>query len=739
MEIRVKSHCLLSLFILLWLSGCSTQNEDVVNEQERLNHGMMVSKLDSIIADARQEPLKYFYANEFRLAYLDSLVQANPEVPQLEYRYAMEFQNSRELEKSIPILRELGTFMTDPVSQKMVNEALAISYLRLAEVNNCIENYTPSNCILPFDEEAVHQNKSYIRSSIIHIEKLFEEDPANYTYHWIYNIAHIANGSYPDSVQADFLIPGLQEAETLPEDLSVPFFKDIGMMSGAGDNRISGSSCVDDFNGNGHLDIFATSYGFGDRVVFYVNDGNGKFTDQATAAGLDGIMGGLNIECADINNSGFTDVLILRGAWLARHGEHPNSLLRNNGDGTFTDITIASGLYEAMPTQVAAFADLNHNGYLDLFIGNESSSPWQAVFTSDEESAERYPSAIFLNNGDETFLRYENLNGFELEGFVKGASWGDINRDGWPDLFVSLMGDHNKLFVHRGLDDDGLPVFDEISREAGVQQPQFSFPAWFFDYNNNGLDDLLVITYDVRAINRVGDEIAREKLGLPVQTEFSRLYENMGDETFRDVTEEAGLNKVMFGMGANFADLNNNGYPDIYIGTGAPDLASIIPNRLFLNHNGTGFHESTAYSGVGHLQKGHGVSMADFNGDGMIDIYAVLGGAVEGDYYHNALFENQVPSGNWLMLELEGVEANRQAIGAKIEAVLSEGGRTRRLYRTVSTGGSFGANNTRVHLGLGSSNNVNVESVRIMWPGSNTPQILSSPGLNTLLKIKQDS
>lgn len=695
----------------------------------------MIAILDSIVDEARINPLKYFYANEFRLAYLDSLVAANPDAPQLLYNYAIEFQNSKELEKSVPILLELAEYMTDPVSRRMTSEALAISYLRMAEVNNCFENYTPANCILPFDEQAIHQNKEYVQSAMVYLRYLLENHPGNYTYNWMYNIAHIANGTYPDSVDAAYLIPGMQDFEEIPDYLQAPMFGDVGMMKGVGDNRISGSSCVEDFTGNGHLDIFATSYGLTDQVVFYEGVGGGEFETRTFAAGLEGIMGGLNIECADINNSGFADILILRGAWLAHHGEHPNSLLRNNGDGTFTDITIQSGLFEMMPSQVAAFADINQNGYLDIFIGNESVSGWQGVFVQGDDQSKPFPSAIFLNNGDETFTRHETLNGFALDDFVKGASWGDINNNGLPDLYVSVMGGSNKLFANRGLDENGLPQFEEISRTAGVEQPQFSFPTWFFDYNNNGLDDILVITYDVRFIDNVADEVARERLGMDVRSEFSRLYRNMGDETFRDVTEEAGLNKVMFGMGANFGDLNNNGYPDIYIGNGAPDLASIVPNRLFINHNGERFYETTAYSGVGHLQKGHGVSFADFNGDGSLDIYAVLGGAVEGDFYHNALFENQSRFGNWIAFELEGTQSNRQAIGARIEVVINDEAGERSVFRTVSTGGSFGANNSRAHVGIGSAESV--ERVIIRWPGAEGEQIIDGPEINQLHKINQ--
>jgi hypothetical protein len=722
----------LCLMVIIHFTGCSVPDQQ---KMERENHERMIAILDSINLDAKNDPLKYFYANEFRLAFLDSLVEANPGIPQLEYRHAIEFQNSRELEKSIPILENLLEIMQDPVSQRMANEALAISYLRLAEVNNCIENYTPVNCILPFDEKAIHQNKQYVKSAIMHLETLLEDHTENYNYYWMYNIAHIANGTYPDEVLEPFLISGLQDMEEIPEDLNVPRLRDSGMMDGVGDNRISGSACVEDFNGNGHLDIFTTSYGFGDEVLFYESDGNGNFSDRTEETGLTGIMGGLNIECADLNNSGAIDILILRGAWLAQHGEHPNSLLRNNSDGTFTDITLSSGLFEMMPTQVAAFADINHNGYLDIFIGNESSSSWQGVFVESDEQSEPYPSAIFLNNGDETFTKHEMLNGFELDGFVKGASWGDINNNGFPDLYVSILGEPNKLFAHRGLDDDGLPVFEDITRSAGVEDPFFSFPVWFFDFNNNGLDDILAITYDVRAINDVAHEVAREKLGLPTQTEYSRLFKNLGDETFEDVTEQVGLNTVMFGMGANFGDLNNSGYPDFYIGTGAPDLASIVPNRMFLNRYGQEFIEATASTGTGHLQKGHGVSFADFDDSGSLDIYTVIGGAVEGDYYHNALFRNQSSHGNWLLLKLEGTTSNRQAIGTRIEVVVDEGEETRSVFRTLSTGGSFGANNSRVHVGLGDADAV--KEIIINWPGTDQTQVIENPEINRLHEIRQ--
>lgn len=730
-----KQSLLFSLifFILTLLVGCS--NESYINETT--NHNRMVADLDSIVAEAKANPLKYFHANEFRVAFLDSIVEANPQDARLRYYFAIENQNSEQIEQSIPILSDLVERLNNAGPRRMAREALAISYLRLAEINNCFENYTPTNCILPFDDDAIHKDKDYIQAALAELNLLLKKYPGDYTYHWMYNIAHIANNTYPDRLNPEYLIPGLQNKETLPGSLKAPLFRDVGMSKGIGDDRISGSACTEDFTGDGHLDIFTTSYGFGDDVIFYESDDAGGFIDKTQEAGLDGMMGGLNIVCADINNNGYPDILILRGAWLAGHGEHPNSLLRNNGDGTFTDITISSGLYEKSPTQVAAFTDINLDGYLDIFIGNESASEWQGFFVEGDEESPSYPSAIFINNGDETFTKHANWNGFVLDEFVKGASWGDINNDGQPDLYVSVMGGDNKLFVHRGLNETGQPTFEEIGQKAGVNLPEFSFPVWFFDYNNDGWDDIFATTYDVRSINRAADEVSRERLGLQTQSEYSRLFQNMGNETFRDITEEAGLHTVMFGMGANFGDLNNDGYLDMYIGTGAPSLSSIIPNRLFLNHKGQRFYESTAISGVGHLQKGHGVSIADFNEDGMLDIYMVLGGAVESDFYHNALFENQSNTGNWLTLKLEGTSTNRQAIGSRVELQIPSGDSTRNLYRTVSTGGSFGNNSTRLHFGLGDADRI--ESIKINWVGSDEPQIIKNPEINSFLNVRQEA
>ena len=157
---------------------------------------------------------------------------------------------------------------------------------------------------------------------------------------------------------------------------------------------------------------------------------------------------------------------------------------------------------------------------------------------------------------------------------------------------------------------------------------------------------------------------------------------------------------------------------DFYVGTGNPDLRSIVPNRMFRNVNGRRFEEVTLPGGFGHLQKGHATAFADLDRDGDEDVYMVLGGAYEGDRFTSVLFENPGWANNrWITLELEGRSANRSAIGARVDVVAAQAnGAARTVRRTVRTGGSFGAGSLQLHVGLGPA--AKVREVRIQWPDS---------------------
>ena len=404
---------------------------------------------------------------------------------------------------------------------------------------------------------------------------------------------------------------------------------------------------VDDFENNGLLDVVTSNWNLCEPMHYFHNNGNGTFTDQAAKAGLTDQTGGLNIIQTDYNNDGCTDILVLRGSWYPQNLAHRKSLLRNNCNGTFTDVTKESGLAKpATNTQAGVWADINNDGFLDLFVGNETG-----------------PSQLFLNKGDGTFEDISHSAGIDRTAFTKGVVAADYDNDGYVDFYVSNQNGANYLYHN-----NHNLTFTNIAKQAGVPGTGRGFAAWFFDYDNDGWPDLFVASFSLSI-----EETLQTYLGLPHKGGTLKLYRNLGNGAFRDVTKETGLDKVYMPMGANFGDVNNDGYPDIYLGTGSPSYASLVPNVLLLNKEGKYFVDVTASSGTGELHKGHGVAFADIDNDGDEDIITSIGGAQPGDSHAFRLFENPGNGNDWISLKLVGVKANRAAIGARIKVTVKNG------------------------------------------------------------------
>jgi hypothetical protein len=603
------------------------------------------------------------------------------------------------------LMREAGTLERGLTAEtKPLYDLAALAYLRLGEQENCLQNPSSSVCILPLDRSARHANQEGARGAIARYTEILRVFPEDRGSQWLLNLAYQAIGGFPDSVPRRYRIAALAAKPRT----AFPVFPNIAGDVGVAISGLAGGLNVEDFNGDGLLDVFTTSWGLNDPVHLYLADGRGRFSDHSDATGLEGIVGGLNTVHADYDNDGDVDVFVLRGAWLRQVGNHPNSLLRNRGDGSFEDVTFEAGIFSMHPTQTAAWADFNLDGHLDLFIGNESLI---------QEGGPSHPSELYLGNGRGGFTEVAERVGIRLNDFVKGVVWGDVNNDGLPDLYASVLFGRNRLYLNRGGSSPDAWRFEEVAHKAGVQLPIASFPVWFWDYDQDGWEDLLVLSYDLRT--PLNEAVAKEYLGLPNTVESSRLYRNQGDGTFEDRTAAAGLDgKVVYAMGSNFGDLDNDGWLDFYLGTGNPDLQAVIPNRMFKSIGGARFEEVTLPGGFGHIQKGHGVAFADFDRDGDQDVYIVLGGAFPGDRFASALFENPGWKGRaWVSLELEGRTANRSAIGARVEVDLAgPRGARRTVYRTVGTGGSFGAGPLRLQIGLGDA--TRITEVRIRWPDS---------------------
>lgn len=436
-------------------------------------------------------------------------------------------------------------------------------------------------------------------------------------------------------------------------------------------------------------------------------------------AGLAGLTGGLNIVHADYDNDGWLDALVLRGAWLGPAGRHPDSLLRNRGDGTFEDVTEAAGLLAFHPGQTAAWADVDLDGWVDVFVGHETTG------------LERHACRFLRNRGDGTFEDRTAESGLGIEGFVKAALWGDVDNDGLVDLFVSRLGQPNLLMRNRG---DG--TFEDVAEQAGVGEPIFSFPAFFFDFDNDGNLDLFVGGYASSYVQAGAQGVAAAYLGLPTDLTRPRLFRNRGDGSFEDVSREMGVDRPTLPMGCNFGDLDNDGYLDFYLGTGAPDLRAQIPNLMYRNVNGRRFVDVTAAGGFGHLQKGHGVAFGDVDADGDQDVFAVIGGAFSGDVSRNVLFENPGSEAHWIELRLEGTDSSRDALGARVRVDVQDVEGPRSIHRVVSSGGSFGAASLRLAIGLGTARQI--ERIEVRWPRGGR-QVFEDLPLDQALVLREGS
>ena len=687
------------LFIIVCFTSCSNNDKN--------SHKKMIDILSQKEVDI--DPETNFYANKQRLSWLQKEDNYKNISQKFQHQaiIANEMLNAGFTKQAAELFNEL-LFQID--SLKIfppkdfiigIKDMLAITYLRMGEETNCIDGHNSESCIIPLRNNGIHRNKFGAQNAIKIYKELLTEDPSDYVYRWLLNIAYMAKGEYPEKVPNKWLISQLIPSDTI----QFPEFKEIASKLNIDQIGLAGGSILEDFDNDHDLDLIVSSWGASDQIHYFENIGKGNFQKKTQESNLKGITGGLNMVHADYNNDNYPDIFVLRGGWFGDSGNIPNSLLKNNGDGTFTDVTIIANIFSQYPTQTASWGDYNNDGWIDLFIGNESSNK------------SMNQSELYHNNGDGTFTEISKNLGLNISGFIKGAVWGDINNDGNLDLYISRLGQINLLFVNEGKEKSWK--FKERSANAGVQEPINSFPAWFFDFNNDGWQDIWVSGYD----NSSG-HVAKDYLGIEHKGESPRLYQNNQDGTFTDVTSLSNLNHPLLSMGSNYGDLNNDGFLDFYVGTGDPDYRSLQPNRMFLNINGKFFQDVTFHGRFGHIQKGHGVSFGDIDEDGDQDIHAVMGGAYQGSIYQNALFNNP---GNWdsewIGVKLKGNTSNKLGIGARISVETTDG---QKIYRTISSGGSFGGNPFREFIGLGK--NKNVSKIIIEWPSGNTQ---TESGLST--------
>jgi hypothetical protein len=482
---------------------------------------------------------------------------------------------------------------------------------------------------------------------------------------------------------------------------------------------MSGGVAMLDYNNDGRLDLFFVNGAlirdpmpagvqpdksdpkFWNRL--YRNDGDGTFADVTERAGVQGHSYGMGVATGDYDNDGFPDLYVTN---LGR-----NILYHNNGDGTFTDVTNSAGVAGGGWSVGACFVDFDRDGQLDLLVTRYVDWDFgRNPFCGEHKPGYRaycHPDffqpvthILYRNNGDGTFTDVSVKSGIaKYPGKGLGVAINDYNQDGWPDLMVANDSFPQQLFRNNR---DG--TFTEIALQMGLAYDEdgktfAGMGVDFADYDNDGWPDVFV------------NALANQRYA---------LYRNQLGKSFDYIsgpTGIAGITQMHSGWGARFVDYDNDGWKDLFIAQGhvMDNIELTQPSAryheppLLMRNTGGRFTDVSGSSGEPFRAaiSARGVALGDLNNDGFPDLVI---NCLDGP---PLVLMNQGGNGNhWLMVNTIGTKSNRDGIGARLKLV-GESGKPQ--YGYVTTAGSYlSASDKRVHFGLGADRSARLE---ITWPG----------------------
>ncbi|VAW59287.1 ASPIC/UnbV domain protein [hydrothermal vent metagenome] len=494
----------------------------------------------------------------------------------------------------------------------------------------------------------------------------------------------------------------------LPPDSGTSFVETGAFASFERNNgeRFGGLAWLD-YDADGDLDMISTN-GIGLSSGLFRNDGAGVFTDVTQASGLISLSGNSGVVAGDIDNDGYPDVFMSGEGNFVGPMQSPAKLFHNNGDGTFTDITATANIPPGATALSAAMADINNDGYLDLFITAEGHLG--TIFPPARQDTDR----LFLNNGDLTFTDISESAGMAGLGSCANT-FSDYDNDGWLDLFVAVCNDvtlaPTPFHLFRNNHDN---TFTDVAAEAGLAGGGFWMSVSLGDIDNDGDFDLFSTNFG---------PVDPRNIGFGVNNAHA-LYRNNGDGTYTDIADETlGLNQ--FAWGSSFADFDNDGFVDLFFAGALPPVGLVgpgpfgNPGHLFMNDRHSGFvQDDTALNIDLSADFVTGVARADFDGNGFPDIAVsrsvylfpnpVTG--VETGSGEPVLLSNNGNTNHWLTVQLIGEQSNRMGIGAKIEAITPYA----HQLREVRAGSSFLSSETPwPTFGLGRAHHA---LIKVSWP-----------------------
>ena len=430
-------------------------------------------------------------------------------------------------------------------------------------------------------------------------------------------------------------------------------FTDIAPQAGVNSTGRTYGVAFGDYDSDGLDDIYVSRHNLPN--LLYRNLGNGTFEDKAADAGVDHVGTTTMSIWGDIDNDGDPDL------YLGNRDE-PNILYRNNGNGSFTDISASAGVNDRYRTRSIMFSDINMDGYIDLYVANLLA-----------------PNFLYKNNGDNTFTDITVSSGTEDNQIAMGAMFFDYDNDGDPDLY--LTHDANQRYIL--LRNNGDETFTDVSEVSNANYAGQGMGTDFGDINNDGFLDIYITNLNANT-----------------------MLLNNGDGTFSDISEACGATDIGMGWGISWLDYDNDGLQDIYMVNDS--YYSPMPNILYKNIGENSFEIVSENTPLMGMYGSYGTACSDVNNDGWVDIFLANAGLNDA----NQLFlNNNQNEANWIKIKAEGKNSNRSGIGTRVEV---EAGGKLHIDEVTSGTGYASQNSFTLHFGLADAEII--DRITVKWP-----------------------